>query len=253
LLARADLYSLPGFHDPVSALTHLTGAVVFLVLGLAMLRRQWGHWGRLCYLGIYVFSCVFLLSMSAVYHMMEFGGGARAVMERLDHSAIFVLIAGTFTPTHGLLFRGVWRWGFLLAIWTAAIAGIALKATFFTNFPEWLGLSLYLTLGWLGTVSAGLLYRRYGFRFILPIVLGGIAYTAGAVMEYLEWFALVPHVVEYHELFHVMVLVGAGFHFGFVTQIESGRVAPRGTARQEAGSMPDELPGLSRRAAAPPG
>jgi channel protein (hemolysin III family) len=233
LLARADLYPLPGFHDPVSALTHLVGAVAFLILGSRMLRRQWGHWDRVAYLGVYVFACVFLLSMSTVYHMMEFGGSARAVMERLDHSAIFVLIAGTITPAHGLLFRGVWRWGFLLLIWSAAITGITLKAIFFSQIPEWLGLSLYLGMGWLGAVSAIHLYRRFGLYFILPMVLGGIAYSVGAVAEYFEWFALIPHVVEYHELFHIMVLVGAGFHFGFVTQFESGKVG-RSAQRREA-------------------
>ena len=77
MLARADLYPLPGFHDPVSALTHLIGAVVFLFLGTAMLRRQWGHWQRVFFLGVYVFSCVFLLSMGAVYHMMQAGGTVR--------------------------------------------------------------------------------------------------------------------------------------------------------------------------------
>ena len=143
-------------------------------------------------------------------------------MERLDHSAIFVLIAGTFTPAHGLLFRGVWRWEFLLLIWSAAIAGITLKAVYFTSFPEWLGLSIYLSLGWLGILSALKLWRRFGFAFVRPLILGGIAYSIGAVMEYMQWFVLIPHVVEYHEVFHIMVLVGAGFHFRFVRQFEFG-------------------------------
>src|SRR6266404_6193089 len=121
MLARADLHSLPGFHDPVSAITHLLGAVVFLVLGYRLVLHAWGRWDRVAFLAVFGFANVFLFTMSALYHMMEFGGTARAVMERLDHGAIFVLIAGTFTPAHGILFRGVGRWGFLLLIWTAAI------------------------------------------------------------------------------------------------------------------------------------
>src|SRR5207302_322236 len=94
-----------------------------------------------------------------------------------------------------------------------------LKAIFFADFPEWLGLSLYLALGWLGAISIGLLWLRFGYRFVRPLILGGLAYSIGAVMEYLEFFALIPHVVEYHELFHVMVLVGAGCPFAFVWRI----------------------------------
>src|SRR6516164_7833766 len=93
IFARRDLYSLPGFHDPVSAMTHLFAAPMFLVLSFFLLCRGRGNTARLIFLGIFAFATVFLLSMSGVYHMMESGGNARVVMERLDHSAIFVLIA----------------------------------------------------------------------------------------------------------------------------------------------------------------
>ena len=95
MLAQTDLYPLPGFHDPVSSISHLLGAVVFACLAVPLVRRGRGDAGRVAFLGVYAFACVFLFSMSAVYHMLPRGGG-RAVMERLDHSAIFVLIAGTF-------------------------------------------------------------------------------------------------------------------------------------------------------------
>src|SRR5262245_30751473 len=94
----APLFHLPGFHEPFSAISHLFGAVLFAFMGLLLLRRGRGDTGRLIYLGVFVFACVFLMSMSGVYHMMIRGGAAHSVMERLDHAAIFVLIAGTFTP-----------------------------------------------------------------------------------------------------------------------------------------------------------
>lgn len=224
MFARADLYSLPGFHDPVSAMTHLLGAVVFLVLGYRLLRPSWGQWDRFAYLAVFAAANVFLMTMSAVYHMMEFGGTARSVMERLDHGAIFVLIAGSFTPAHGILFRGIGRWGFLILIWGLAITGITLKTVFFTDFAEGLGLSLYLGLGWLGALSAIVLARRYGFAFIKPLLWGGIAFSVGAVMEYLSWFTVIPGVVQAHELFHVLVLVGAGFDWYFVCKIAAMNV-----------------------------
>ena len=220
-----DLYHLSGFHDPFSAISHLLGAVVFVALGYKLLRRGRGDRTRMIYLGIYAAACVFLFSMSAVYHMMVRGGTARDVMGRLDHSAIFVLIAGTFTPCYGILERGWRRWAPLLFVWSVAITGVTFKAVFYHGFPEWLGLSLYLGLGWFGGLSAIVLARRYGFTFIEPLLFGGIAYSIGAVMEYFGWFVIIPGVIHPHEMFHLFVLVGAGFHWWFVWEIASGHSA----------------------------
>jgi channel protein (hemolysin III family) len=242
LLARNDLYSLPGFFDPVSSISHLLGAVVFALLAPALVRRGRGDPARVAFLGVYAFSCVFLLSMSAAYHMLPVGTGGRAVMERLDHGAIFVLIAGTFTPAHGILFRGPLRWGPLLAIWAAAITGITLKTVFFTSLPEALGLSLYLALGWVGAISATLLWRRYGLAFLTPLLLGALAYTVGAVLEFFNgrWLQWIPGVVDAHGLFHLAVLVGAGLHWWFVWGFASGRLPPIRSA-----PAPAEVPVLT--------
>jgi channel protein (hemolysin III family) len=221
----AELYHLPGFHDPFSAISHLAGAVVFLVLGGLLMRRGRGDPARLAFLGVYTVSGVFLLSMSAVYHMMMRGGTARQVFERLDHSAIFVLIAGTFTPAHGLLFRGWRRWGPLLLIWAAAITGITLKSIFLHGLAEGLGLTSYLALGWVGVLSALSLWRRYGFAFVEPLVLGGAAYSVGGVLEYLGWPVLIPGVVHAHEVFHLAVLVGVFCHWCFIWQFAAGAPA----------------------------
>jgi channel protein (hemolysin III family) len=221
--AISELYHLPGFHEPFSVITHLLGAVLFLILGVRLLRRGRGDRARVAFLGIYAASCVLLFSMSGVYHMMVRGGGAHRVLERLDHGAIFVLIAGTFTPTLGILFRGWLRWGQLVLIWAAAITGITLKTIFFDDLVEWLGLSFYLTLGWFGGVSAVFLARRYGFAFIKPLLWGGIAYSLGGVVDFLRWPTLVPRVVQAHEVFHLAVIVGAVFHWRFIWQFASGR------------------------------
>jgi hemolysin III len=217
-----ELYRLPGFHEPFSAISHLLGAAVFLVLGILLLRRGRGDVGRMIYLGIYASSCVLLFSMSAVYHMMERGGTARLVMERLDHGAIFFLIAGTCTALLGLLFRGWQRAVQLFLIWTAAITGITLTTIFYTDLAEWLALSFYLTLGWIGGVSAMLAAQRHGFALVRPLLWGGILYSLGAVLEYLQWFVIIPGVLHSHEVFHLFVLSGALIQWSFVWRIASG-------------------------------
>ncbi len=237
-----ELYRLPGFHEPFSALSHLAGAAVFLALGCLLVWRGCGDRSRMMFLGAYAASCVLLFSMSGVYHMMTRGGAARQVMVRLDHGAIFLLIAGTFTPTHGLLFRGRLRWVPLALVWAAAVAGITLKTIYFDELPEWVGLIFYLALGWFGVVSAALLARRYGFAFIKPLLFGGIAYSVGGVAELLGWLVLVPGLIHPHEVFHLAVLMGAFFHWLFVWQFASGEVRvlsgrPRKVVR--AGSVSD--------------
>jgi channel protein (hemolysin III family) len=227
------LYSIPGFHDPVSSLTHLLGAVVFAGLSVPLLWRGWGRAGRFAALAVYAVSCVFLLSMSGVYHLIPEAGTGRLLMQRLDHAAIFVLIAGTFTPVAVLLFRGPARWGMLLLMWAAAATAITLKTIFFQQMAHGLGILLYLGLGWLGAVAAFVLWFRYGTRFILPLLWGGLAYTGGAVLEFAGWPWLIPGVVGPHELFHGMVLLGASFHWRFISRLVTGGIPWSATGAHE--------------------
>jgi channel protein (hemolysin III family) len=222
LLAATPIYPIPGFSDPFSSLSHLLAAGVFAVLAVFLLRRGWGDWSRVACLGVYAFACVFLFSMSGVYHMLPRGSDGRAVLERLDHSAIFALIVSTFTAIQGMLFRGVARWLPILLMWAAAITGITLKAIFFHDVPEWLGLSLYLGLGWLGAFSTGVLYYRYGAHFIRLVFWGAAAYTLGGVLEFLGWPTVLPGIVGPHELFHLAVLVGTGCFWEFIYQLADG-------------------------------
>ncbi len=229
---ESGIYPIPGFYDPVSSLTHLAGAAVFAVFSVPLLWRGWGKPGRFAALAVYAFSCVFLLSMSGVYHLMTTGGTARRVMQRLDHAAIFVLIAGTFTPVSVLLFRGHVRWVMLVVTWSLAIAAVTLKTIFFEEVGPWLGVALYLGLGWLGAGAGFVLWARYGTRFIQPVLWGGLAYTAGAILDQAQWPWLIPGVLGPHEVFHLLVLVGAAFHWHFISRLVTGGVPWSGPVRQ---------------------
>jgi channel protein (hemolysin III family) len=239
LLATSVNYSYLGFSDPFSSLSHLLAAAVFAVLGVLLVRRGCGSRSRQIFLGVFVFSNVFLFSMSGVYHLLTPGSGGRAVLERLDHSAIFVLIVGTFTAIQGILYRGIERWVPLLLIWVAAITGITLKTIFFVDVPEWLGLTLYLGLGWIQAFSAGVLWYRYGGAFLKPVLAGALAYTIGGLLEYLGWPTFVPGVIGPHELFHVAVLVGAACFWAFVYRIADGSVPVPSAKSPQPEQVPD--------------
>ncbi len=207
-----------GFADPVSSWTHLLGAAVVLVAGTLLVARFRGPVRDRVGLVIFVCGAAFMFSMSGVYHLLSPGSTSRYVLRHLDHAAIWVMIAGTFTPIHLMLFRGWGRWGVLTLIWTAAITGIVLKTIFFDDFPEWLGLAFYLGLGWVGCVTGIVLIRRLGVRAARSLIYGGLAYSFGAVFEFLQPPFLIPGVIGPHEVFHFAVIVGVIYHWGFVKQ-----------------------------------
>ena len=211
-----DIYSVPGFTQPFSSISFFLGALFFSYLSYFLIRRGKGSSIRIVSLAIFAGSCIFLLVVSAVYHLLETSGTAHTVFQRLDHAAIFLVIAGTFTAIQCILFRGFQRWGFLIILWVLAISGLVVKTIFFTTIPEWLGLSFYLGLGWMGLVMGYTLWRSYGFAFIRPLVIGGICYTAGAIIEYRHTLIILPGILGPHEILHIAVLAGIGFQWWFI-------------------------------------
>jgi len=213
------MLSIPGFSDPVSSLSHLAAAVAFAILGFFLVAGGRGDARRVASLVVFAASCVLLLALSGAYHLLTPETTARSVLLRLDHAAIFVLIAGSFTPVHAILLRDRWHWRLLACIWGAAIVGLTLKTVYFDTVPPWLGLAMYLGLGWLGLISTIALARRSGVRFVLPLVWGALAYTIGALVDFLSWPVLVAGVVGPHEIFHLAVIAGIAFHWAFIRRI----------------------------------
>ena len=229
----ASVLPIPGFFEPFSSISHLTGAVVFAVLSVFMLRRGRGNAARVASLAVFSFSAVFLLAMSGIYHLLS-PGDARSVLRRLDHAAIFVLIAGSFTPTHVILFRRRGRWFVLTVVWTIAIVGITVKTFFFEAVPPHVGMAIYIAMGWIGLYTGLSLWQRYGFQFMQPILWGGIAYTIGGLLETLHWPIVIPGAVQWHEMFHVAVLIGLSCHWAFAYTIADGHIAQEGLSSPHA-------------------
>jgi len=213
-----QVHSLPGFDEPVCALTHLLGSLAFAALAYPLLRRARGDALRVVLLSVYAFACVFLLAMSGVYHMLPQDGAAREVLARLDKAAIFFLIAGTHTPVQGLFFRGVARWGVLAVTWSLVAAGIALFTVFFDRLPRGLGTTVYLALGWIAGTTGLIVWRRFGTARIRLLLAGGVVYSVGAILLGVEWPTLVPGVLGPHELWHFAVLAGMALHWAFLFQ-----------------------------------
>jgi channel protein (hemolysin III family) len=202
--------------DPVASLTHLSGALAFAVLGLGLVQRGHGDRLRVAALIVYVVGVVLTLLASGLLHMATRESAMRDVMVRVDHAAIFFLIAATYTPIHIVQFRGLMRWGVLGVIWTAAAAGMLLKIAFIDVVTEWVSLTLYLALGWAGLLTVYALHRVVGFTPLIPLMVGALAYTSGALLDVSRLPDLVPGVIRAHEVFHFLVLIGVAAHWAYI-------------------------------------
>jgi hemolysin III len=159
---------------------------------------------------IYGCAAAALYFVSFSYHVIARSPRARRIMQRADHSMIFVLIAGSFTPVVLLALHGTWRWGLLGAVWALAFGGVALKCLALERFPR-LGGGLYIALGWAGVVAAPALWHRpvLGLLFLL----GGILYTVGAALFASGRPRLNPAWFGYHEAWHAFVVAAGALMF----------------------------------------
>jgi len=200
--------------EPVSGLTHLVFAVVAVIgatvlITLAAVYRKWWHLGAFI---VYGLSLVLLYLASSLYHLLPVSEKARRVLRQLDHVAIFLLIAGTYTPLCLVPLRGPWGWSLFAAVWTLALAGM-FQAIFAVDAPRWLVASLYLGLGWLVVVAIWPLVTLVSPEGVFWFFLGGGFYTIGAVIYALKRPDPVPGVFGFHEIFHIFVMLGSLAHF----------------------------------------
>lgn len=216
---------ISGLREPVSGLSHLLAAPVFAILGYFLVQHGRGSWARTFSLMAMAASSVFMLLSSGIYHTLE-PGVSRTLMLHVDVASIFMLIAGTATPVHIILFRGFNRWVPLVIVWSVAAAGVLEIITSHQILPTKSGTVTFLIMGWGGVISCVVLWRRFGFQFIRPLLCGGVAYTLGAIILRLAWPQLVPGFVEAHEIWHVAVLIGLGLHWKFVFSFASGTPSP---------------------------
>jgi hemolysin III len=161
---------------------------------------------------VYAVSVSVLFGVSALYHRVTWTGPARRRMRRLDHAMIFLLIAGTYTPVGLLVLKGTLASVVLAVVWGGALAGIVLELAW-AGAPRWLGGVVYLALGWVAVVAMPQLFTRLGVAGGLLIVAGGLVYSAGAAVYALRRPDPVPAVFGYHEVFHLLVIVGVAAHF----------------------------------------
>jgi hemolysin III len=165
---------------------------------------------------IYALTVAGLFGVSAIYHRVNWASAAaRRWMRRLDHSMIFLLIAGTYTPFALLVLDGALATAILVAVWGGALAGIVLNLVWI-DAPKWLTAVVYVALGWVAVIAFPGLFDNLGVTPTMLIALGGVLYTIGAVVYAVGKPDPVPAVFGYHEVFHALVIAAAAVQYGVV-------------------------------------
>src|SRR5919106_2402142 len=166
--------------------------------------------------GIYAVSLSALLGVSALYHRVNWVRPAvRRWMRRLDHSMIFLLIAGTTTPFCLLMLTGTLAEALLIAVWAGAAAGIVVELIW-VEAPKWVSVIVYLSVGWIGAIGYPAIIVTAGIGAGILIALGAALYTAGAVVYARQRPDPRPATFGYHEIFHVLVIAAAIAHFAAI-------------------------------------
>jgi hemolysin III len=195
--------------------THQWAFVASILIGIALVASAPSARARLA-AAIYAVSVAALFGSSALYHRVAWRSpGARRWMRRLDHSMIFVLIAGTYTPLALLALRGALASALLIAVWAGAAAGIVLKLAWI-DAPERLVALLYVLLGWVGVAAAPEMFATLGTAPAALVAAGGVLYTAGAVVYARKRPDPAPAVFGYHEVFHVLVIAAAALQYAAI-------------------------------------
>lgn len=209
------------FRQPVSGLTHLAAAALAaagLVVLLAVGQTVW--WMRVA-LAVYGAALVGMFAASSAYHLIVARPEVIGFLRKLDHTAIYFLIAGTYTPVCLHFFTGTWRWGLPLVVWCLAILGAGLKLVFI-HAPRGLSAGIYLAMGWLSVVAIGEMVSTMPPGALAWLFAGGAFFTLGALIYIFKKPDFVPGVFGFHEVWHLFVILGCLSHYVLIAAYVAG-------------------------------
>lgn len=201
--------------EQVSFYTHFIAGLISVAGTVVLLIKTAGNFNLSLIAFIYGLSITSLFGASAVYHAKKKEENDKSVWRKLDHTAIFIMIAGTYTPIAYLYLTDGWFIGIISAQWALVIFGLIFKFVFI-KAPRILYTSIYLAMGWMAVIPLKNLAISMPYSQIVLLFSGGFAFTVGAVFYALKWPVFKKGIFGFHEVFHVMTLIGAGFHYAVV-------------------------------------
>ena len=203
---------LKKMREPVNGLTHFFAGIVAIGGLVALLIVGRGDVCKQLSLLIYGVSLSLMLFASSAYHLIQARPERIQVLRKFDHSAIYLLIAGTYTPICFNQFMGFWHWGMLAIIWSLAAVGI-ITSMFAINPHRWLTAGVYLAMGWLSVLMIKEMVLALPVGALIWLVLGGVFFTIGAVIYSTKIVDFAPGVFGFHEVWHIFVILGCLSHY----------------------------------------
>ena len=201
--------------EPINGFTHLGGAILsFFGLLALVIKTTLTNPSIVDISAVIIFgiSLILLYSASATYHLVVASEKVISFLRRIDHSMIFVLIAGSYTPFCLIGLKGVTGWISFIIVATIAICGILFKMIWF-KCPRWISTCIYIGMGWISVFLIKPLSNSIPLGGIFLLVLGGVFYTIGAIIYGTKPEALKLRKLGFHEIFHIFILLGSLCHF----------------------------------------
>ena len=197
---------------PMRGFLHGSAAVVSAVGMALLIVRSSPDAMRILSVTIFGLSLIGLYTASALYHSVPWRPKWKQRMQRVDHSMIFLLVAGTYTPVAVNVLHGAWRTVTLSVVWGAAAIGIAQKIAL-PRIPAWVSITLQTTMGWFVIIPFLELVEALSNGAIALMIAGGCSYTMGLVLLATKRPQLIPGIFSHHEVFHILVVLGSLCHF----------------------------------------
>ncbi len=201
--------------EPVNGLTHLAGAILAAFGWGALVMENAGSALRVVSFSVYGASLVMLLGASAAYHLAWSREGASERLQKMDHLAIAVLVAGTYTPLCLVALPPAWGWSMFGVIWALAALAAVVTVRYF-EAPRWVNSTIYVVMGWTALVAAHVIYESLSGAGLVLLVAGGVIYSLGAVIYALQWPDPWPEHFGHHAIWHLFVLAAAGCHYAMM-------------------------------------
>ena len=198
--------------EPFACLSHLLGAIAGLAGTIYLFSIVSRNTSLITVCLIYGLSVIFLFSASALYHAFKKEENGNSVLRKLDHLAIFFMIAGTYTPITYCYLPLHWFIIVMIIQWSLVIMGFFI-ILFYLNAPRILSTGIYLAMGWFALVPVGKMLSTLPKTALIYLFTGALAYTIGAVIYYLKKPNPVPGRFGFHEIFHIFILLGSVLHF----------------------------------------